>query len=359
MGNSRRQDSAQRQESGQDRQSSDDTGSGMDVRDTAVIAVLSLAAMVPVYRLDPSLQYLFGDGIVAFLRSLLPVLLALPLPAAYIAIISKKRFRKEIVGTLVTVPLALLGTRFAVFAAGVVLGSVLVSYKSKSLYNGRNTNWVHFKAAGSMVLLLAIAAGLATASLYSGTPAFREDIRGNITEESVDVALEYADTAGIGGGQEQAADQQLQQMTGMIGPLTANLSTVSIRSTEAVVFQAVQKTREQDSSKFDADERTILRTAFETAENQVPSQIRDQAETMIQEQFQGLDAGAEDIEEEALKQMVTPRVRRVVNELITDSPGMVAAAFIGAFSVVMLFKLPFKFLSVLYAAILARLRRVL
>jgi hypothetical protein len=338
----------------------DGDGTLFSIRSTAAVAGLSLIAMLPVFQLDLSLRQLFAMNPVPFIRSLLPVLLTLPLPAAYIALISKRRFRKEALGTAVVLPFALLGQLFTVFAAGMVLGSLFVSYKGKSVYNGRNVNWMHFRAAGGMIVLTAVVAGLVAASFYSNTAPFREDIRGNITQESVDMAMDYAETAGVGGDevQPESTDAQAQQLTSLMGPLAANLSVASIRSTETIVFRAVQETRNRDSSKFDASERTVLRTAFDTAENQVPSTVQQQAEQTMQRQLQEMD-GAADVKQDTLRSMVTPRVRKVVNRIITDSEAMTAVAFVSASSIVMLFKLPYAFVGALYAAIIGRVLRSL
>lgn len=341
-----------------DEETAERDASTFSIRSAAVVAALSLIAMLPVFQLDLSLQQLFAVNPLPLLQSLLPLFLTLPLPAAYITLISKKRFRKEALGTTVVLPIAVLGQLFTVFAAGIVLGSIFVSYKAKSVYNGRNVNWMHFRAAGGMIVLIAVVAGLVAASFYSSTQPFRADIRGNITQESVDMAMDYAETAGVGGQQPQSTGAQAQQLTNLVGPLASNLSTASIRSTETVVFGAVQQTRDRDSSKFDASERTVLRTAFDTAENQVPSTVRQQAEQTMQQQLQKM-GGAAEVKKETLRSMVTPRVRKVVNRIITDSQAMTAVAFVSAFSVVMLFKLPFAFLSALYAAIIGHIRHLL
>jgi hypothetical protein len=333
----------------------DSPGASFKKRDALMIAVLSLAAIASITRFELSFATVFDRQFSTILDALLPLLLLLPLPAAYIAAISKDGFRKEVAGTLVTLPAAVLDLTFAVGSIGIVLGGVLVSYKAKSIYNGQNTNWVHFKAAGSMVVVLAIVAGIATAAMYSTTPPLREDIRSNITQQSVDTALEYADMAGMGGTQDVSLGEQDQGISAMVGTLAENLSQASIQSTEAIVFQAVEETRNRDSSKFDADERTVLRAAFDTAESNVPTEVRQQAEDQVEQRFtSGSDSGQ--VEEAAMRSMVTPRVRSFVNELITDSHGMTLTVLIATFSLVMLFKLPFELLSAIYAAILGRLR---
>lgn len=332
---------------------------GVNYRHVLLVAAFSLIAIAPVYRLDLTLQTLFDMNVTSIIQALIPLLLLFPVPAAYIASISKNGFRKEALGAAVTLPLAAINLQLAAAAAGLFLGSIMVSYKAKSIYNGRNTNWVHFKSVGSMVTITAITVGLTTAAFYGGTPAFREDIRGNLTQYSVDTALEYADVAGLsmptGDEAGTVSGGQVELASGFAGTLAQNISRTTITSTENVVFAAVQESQQQDGNTFDTTEQSMLRGAFDTAENTIPDEVSAQTEQQLQNQFTTTPTSGEDGSGSGtLRNLVTPRVRSFVDQMITNSQEMMAVAFVAAFSMVMLFKLPIEFLGAIYAAILSK-----
>ncbi|MFB6294502.1 MAG: hypothetical protein ABEI97_01965 [Candidatus Nanohaloarchaea archaeon] len=296
--------------------------------DTVIVAALSLVAALPLLFIHLRIDALFGFQPPIPLGQLVILLLVIPLPAAYVASISGRRFRPEFLGAAVTLPLALLGTRFAAFSLGLVLGLALVSYKAKSIFNGENLFWTRFKAAATLLSVMAIMAGAAAVHTYSGSPAVQNAVQENVTETAVDTATEFidlstqADTGGV--------------LTQLATSVAVNASRTSIVATERAVFTAVNR-----SGGFSDQQRQVLRGAFTQAEQEIPQRIGTQTEEQVQQQLQERADVDEDV--------IAGRIQPVVAQVTAPQPPVLAVLFLSVASLVYLFRLPVGLIAAVYA----------
>lgn len=328
-----------------------------DIRTGIIVAVLSLLPIIMLHQVSVSVELLFAMQFEPLLNEVIPLLLAFPVPAAFIASISKERFRWECLGTAAAFIFAGQGQEFMAAAAGMVLGGVFVSYKAKSIFNGHNTGWTFFKATGSMLTILALAIAFSTSSFYMDTPAFRTDIQRALTDQTVDIAVEHANLAELantGGNTDALEAMQTGLAADLIGTLAENLSRTTVQATEVVVFSEVEQ-----SGEFDAQELAVLDDAFTRADEQIPAAVSTQAEEWLSEDIGATSVGdtGQSAEDESIKQLITPQVRTFVNDIVSASPETQAIVFVATFSLIMLFKIPFELIGALYASLLSWIRR--
>ncbi len=319
---------------------------GLDLRLTALVALCSVVAMAPLFRVSLTMDLFLGMAFAPLLNEVLPVLALVPLPAAVIAATSKERFRRESLGTLAALGFVGQGPLFKAVAAGLVVGGIFTSYKAKSVFNGHNTGWTYFKATGSTLTFIAIATGLMLASVYAGSPEFREDLQASMTDQTIDIATEYTELAGMGGTGDTGAVQE-DTIDRFATRLAENVSAASIVATEQLVLQTAEQ-----SGSFDGEQQLILRSAFSDARRTIPQNISEQAADQLQTAI-GRTGDTGEPQEMGVAEMVRPQVRGFLDNIVEPTREMQAVVFFAVFSLVIVFKIPFEMLGMLYAAILS------
>ncbi|MDY6768491.1 MAG: hypothetical protein SVW02_00065 [Candidatus Nanohaloarchaea archaeon] len=307
-----------------------------DVREVLAVAALSIVAILPLFVVDVGIGKILEGEAIAMLTSLVPLLLLLPLPAAYVATISRHRFRPETLGALATLPLGLLGAKFAAFAVGLVLGLLLVSYKSRSIYTGDNQFWTFFTASAALVTVLALVLGVSAAHTYSASADVRQGVQDNVTEFTVNTATEFIDLA------QQGATPQ--QITGAAVALAENMSRTSIAMTEKAVFRAVE-----ENGTFSDTEKQLLRTAFTQSKQRIPSQLSTRARQQVEERL----GGQREVENELIRSRTAP----IIQKLTSPTLPLLIAVFFTLVSLVYIFKIPVSIIGGVYGMIILRLRK--
>lgn len=316
----------------------------LDAVDAIVVAVLSLGAVAAVGATDLAIATFVGGDLLTLLRSVAVLLIMLPLPVAYVASISMERFRPESLASAAGLVFAVRGTAYTAVAAGLVLASLLVSYKARSVFHGDNRFWTRFKASTSAVTALALIIGLTVALTYQGSAGFRADLQGNVTNVTTELAVDQ-----IGATQQSLAEQQRQLVVTTAGTVAENSSTAAILLTEQNVLAAVQ----QDGS-FSASQQQVLDDAFTTSEQDIPPQVRSEVEQRIARQYdENIDDGL--VETRDLEDRITTQVRNMLARLAEPTPPVLVALFIMAASFALIFKLPFGLVAAIYASIIALL----
>ncbi len=331
------------------RDTGDAAGDGLDRVAVGVTAGLSVIAMGAVMVADIGISAVVAMDPGGLLRSAAILLAVLPLPAAYIAHISHDGFRRESLGTLAALPFAALSMGLGAVAAGLVLGGLLVSYKATNLWDGGNPFWTGWKASGGMVVVLALAAGLMVAATYQGSATFREDIRGNLTNVTTEVATDQINLT-----QRSVMEQQTETLVATAGMVARNVSESSILLTGNRVMGAVE-----DDGSFSPDQQNLLITEFDTARQDIPPQVAEQTRDAVRQQLEANQGGLVPVQDTA--DMIAEQTRRILQEWGQPTPLVLAAITVMVMSLVLVFKLPFSLIAGLYAVIIgavsARLRR--
>lgn len=317
----------------------------IDPVDAIVVAGLSAAATAAVGFTDLGVGAVVAGDLAALARSVAVLLVVLPLPIAYVVTISMERFRIESLASAVSLLFGFRGVTYATIAAGITIASLIVSYKTRSIFHGDNRFWTRFKASASTVTILAIVIGLAAALTYQGSADFRQDLRGNATNVTTELAVDQ-----VGAVQETFAEQQRQVLVNTAGLVAENSSTAAIALTEQNVFTAVQ----QDGS-FSASQQQLLRDTFTTSRQDIPPRIRDDITTRVDEQLtRQTDGGI--VETQSLEDRIATQVRQMLQRLGQPTTPVLAAIFVMALSIVLLFKIPFGLVAAVYASLLGGFR---
>lgn len=309
--------------------------------DSVAVAGLTLVAAAPLLQLDITLQHVFGGAVLHIAEQLVPFLVLLPLPMAYIAVISRERFQPAALGSVTALVLVPQGLLLAAVGAGMVVGAILVSYKARSVFHGDNQGWTYFRATSVALFALAITVSAGTAQFYTTEDDFRNNVQGNITDVAVTFAVEQA--AGMNPQQSAVPEDE---MTAMAGMLASNISAATIDVTERIVVRHAQ-----ESGVFTQQHYDVMDQGFGTADDRVPPEMRTQAENQIQQQ---LDAGDSEMAEQDVADVVRPEVQDVVTDLSAPSDATRLMIFLSMFSTVLFFKLPAGFLGGIYGLILER-----
>lgn len=321
---------------------------GWDAGALAGVVVTTLAAMIGLFMVDLSSEALITLDYGGLVGSVITLLVLLPLPAAFIAHISHSGFRREALATVIALPFGLLGLKFAAFAAGLVLGGLMVSYKAENLWQDGNTFWTGWKASGGAVTMLAIVLGLAVAFTYQGSATFREDVRGELTNVTTDVATEQINLT-----QQGVVDQQTEALVTSAGTVAENASTAAIILTTNQVLTAVQ-----DDGSFSPTQQNLLISEFGTARDDIPPQIGQQTRDAVRQQVEANQGGLVPVQDTA--DMIADQTRRMLRQFGQPSPPVFAVIVLMVASVVLMFKLPFSLIAGLYAVlisvVMARLR---
>lgn len=303
--------------------------------DLAIVAALSLAAVAPLFVFDPAVAHVTGGDVIPLLRGAAPLLFLLPLPAAYVASISRDGFRVESLAAVVILPLGVFGLRFTAVAAGLVLGLPLVSYKARSIYTGDNAFWTWFKSSAALVTVLAVVLGISAAYAYNTSPALRQDVQGNVTDRAVGTATQFVDLS-----QEGLSPDRI---TGATARLARNISSTSLALTEKTVFAAVE-----EDGTFSDGQRQVLRDAFTQAEEEIPGQLSQQAQQRVTNQL----AGGENVQ----RSLIRSRMGPIVERLSKPTPPVLALIFFTVLSLAYLVKFPVALLGGVYGLGFRRLR---
>lgn len=226
---------------------------GVSLLNAVIIGILSIVATVSLTLTDVTVADLIGLEFGGILRSALIFLVLVPLPAAYTATISKDGFRKEAFGGVLALPLALLGLPFAALATGVLLGNLLTSYKTRSIFKGDNTGWTYWKSVGGAITMIALVAGLTAGYTFYTDADWRNTIKTEATNETTAIATDYVDLSGSGSVLTQ---QQRQQLINTAGILAENASATTLNVAE----DAVVLRMEQDGSFTDQQQSVITDT---------------------------------------------------------------------------------------------------
>lgn len=312
------------------------------VIDSIAVATLSLIAVAPLSQLDITLQHVFDGAMVHIAQQLLPFIILLPLPMAYVAVISRERFQPAAFASVSALAVAPQGLLFAAVGAGMVLGALLVSYKARSVFHGDNQGWTYFRATSIVMFALAVTAGFGASEVYQTDDAFRSNVQGNMTEVAVTFAVKQAE----GMNPQQAAVPE-DEMTAMAGMLASNISTATIDVTERIVNRHAE-----ESGIFTDQHYQIMDAGFGTADDRVPPEMQQQAENQVQQQLSTGDGGG--IGEQKIEDVVRPEVHDTVTDLSAPSDSTRLLIFLSVFSTVLFFKLPIGFLGGLYGLILER-----
>ncbi len=303
--------------------------------DVIAVAALSLLATVPLFFVDPAVAGIVGGDVVSLLMAAVPFLLLLPLPAAYVASISRERFRVESLAAAAVLPLGFLGMKFGATAIGLLLGLPLVSYKARSIYTGDNPFWAWFKASAALITVLAVVFGLTAAYTYESSAPLREDVQGNLTSRAVDTATEFIDLSQQGVSSDR--------LTGAAVRISRNISRTSIRLTEQNVFAAVDA-----DGTFSDQQRQVLRSAFTQSEQEIPSQLSEQARQQVSSQL----GGQEDIQ----RDLIASRTGPIVEKLSQPTLPVLAVIFFTVLSLVYLLRFPLALLGGIYGTVFRRIR---
>ncbi|MDY6770276.1 MAG: hypothetical protein SVU88_04865 [Candidatus Nanohaloarchaea archaeon] len=307
----------------------------VDLQTAAVTAALSLVAMLPLFVVKLDIGTVIAGDIVSLATALVPVALLLPLPAAYIAAVSRHEFRPEAFAAMVTLPLAVLGATFAGVSIGLVLGMLLVSYKARSVYHGDNEFWTFFKASTALITVMALVLGISAAYAYSSSATIRGEVRGNLTAVTVETATEFVDLSGGSSPSSQVSRAAVQ--------IARNVSEQSIVATEEAVFQAVA----QDGT-FSDQQRQVLRTAFDQSRQQIPDQLSTAAQQQIESQLQARGG----VEEEIIRSRTAP----IIETVTAPTAPVLAAIALAVVSLVYILKFPVGLLGGIYGTVVHRIR---
>lgn len=319
-------------------------GDGVSLPDAAIIGILSVAATASLALTDVSVADLFGLAFGGLLRSALIFLVFVPLPAAYVATISKDGFRKEALAGLLALPVALWGIQFAALGTGILLGNLLTSYKARSIFKGDNTGWTYWKSVGGAITMIALVAGLTAGYTFHTDTDWQDTIKAEITNQTTQIAVDYADLSGSGSALTQ---QQRQQLIDTAGVLAENASAATLLVAEDAVVLAM----EEDGS-FTSQQQSTITGTFTVLDRTVPDEIQRQIEQRVGEQVDELVFGRDVSAAGAVQQ----RIQSFVDRLVQPSPEATTGVIFLTISFLLILKIPFGLIGALYAGILASLR---
>lgn len=311
----------------------------IDLRALATVALLSLVAVSPLLVANVSVADIIGLNLSTLLQPVILLLVLLPLPAAYVSTISYDRFRFETLGATIILPLYVVSPVFAAAGAGMLLGLMLTSYKARSLYKGDNGFYTSWKATKTTMVLLAVAGGIFAAATYSTSTGVQADVQGNLTEESVDLALDQLDIGSISGSQTQQLVDQSRR-------ISETASRLSIEATQRIVFDAITA-----DGSFSQQQRGVVRGGFRTAKNEVPENVSQQIAQNVEDQLAQRNGGTTG----STESLVRPQVEQMVQQLARPTPPVLAAIFFITFSLLALFKLPFGLIGGIYSVLIIQL----
>ncbi|MCJ7450442.1 MAG: hypothetical protein MUP58_01745 [Candidatus Nanohaloarchaeota archaeon QJJ-9] len=308
-----------------------------DVREAAVIGLTSVIAFLGVYLSPVTMENILNLRIDSILQPSLAFLALLILPSTYASYISTERFRAESFASFVVIPAAFLGG-LVVVAIAIPLGTLFASYKSRSVFNGKNYFWTYFKSGAAIVTMLALVGGLYAGLTIMNDASTRGKVRDAVSEEVTDTALETVNESFTGSTGSILA-QQKDYIVGLSTRLAENTSRSSIIATGKLVMANVN-----GSGSFSDSQKALLGNSFSKAESSIPERLSNEINTRIEaEMDERLKEARPDQSE--MVDVVESRVSKALDPLFGNKRLLGVVSFLVVASIILLFRIPAEILA--------------
>ncbi len=332
-------DSKQEQDS-----SSDSSGrveaSRIDIKDAVLVALSAAVAVVAVFFFPLGLDNISSLDFGPLLSPSSLLIAFIALPVAYAASISLDGFKKESLFAFLVLPAFAAEGKIAVAAVAVPISTLYASYRSRSIYNGRNKRWTLYRSGGAIVLSFAVATGIGLAYTATSDTGFTADLQNATTEE---VVSQTSDIAGesVTGIQQQQKEQAMR----LAKSLGMSAATMAIEETEKDVVQRMER-----SGSFSSSQQQVILQAFATAKTNVPIQVANNLTRTVENRFNQTEIA--DGEIGGISGTVESTASSVTDPIFQNRKIVAVGLFMASLSFLYMLKIPFQLLTLLFGSLL-------